>query len=81
MYKQAIKQFILDNFLFTDDGAAVADDASLIRSGIVDSMGILELIEHLEQAFHIRVRPEEMVPANFDSIDTIDTFLACKTGT
>lgn len=79
MHKQTIKRFILENFLFTDDGAAVADDASLIRSGIVDSMGILELIEYLEQTFRIRVAPEEMVPANFDSIDTIDAFLVCKT--
>ncbi|WP_417473654.1 phosphopantetheine-binding protein [Luteimonas mephitis] len=79
MHKQAIKRFILDNFLFTDNVAAIADDASLIRSGVVDSMGILELIEYLEKTFRIHVTPEEMVPANFDSIDTINTFLACKT--
>ncbi|MGY0611410.1 MULTISPECIES: acyl carrier protein [unclassified Luteimonas] len=77
-YKATIKPFILNNFLFTDDSGAVADDTSLIRGGIVDSTGILELIEFLESAYDIRVSPEEMVPANFDSIDSISTFLGRK---
>ena len=77
-YKARIKPFILNNFLFTDDAAAVADDASLIRGGIVDSTGILELIEFLESAHGIRVAPEEMVPANFDTIDSISLFLGRK---
>lgn len=78
-YKATIKPFILNNFLFTDDVSAVADDASLIRGGIVDSTGILELIEFLESAYSIRVAPEEMVPANFDTIDSISLFLGRKT--
>lgn len=77
-YKATIKPFILGNFLFTDDAGAVADDTSLIRAGIVDSTGILELIEFLESAYGIRVTPEEMVPANFDTIDSISSFLGRK---
>src|SRR5690606_38097396 len=75
-YKATIKPFILGNFLFTDDSGALADDTSLIRGGIVDSTGILELIEFLESAYDIRVSPEELVPANFDSISI---FLGRKT--
>ena len=79
-YKATIKPFILSNFLFTDDDAAVADDTSLIRGGIVDSTGILELIEFIESAYDIRIAPEEMVPANFDTIDSIGLFLGRKAG-
>jgi acyl carrier protein len=77
-FKATLKPFILGNFLFTDDGAAVADATSLIQGGIVDSTGILELIEFMETTWGIRVRPDEMVPAHFDSIDTISAFLARK---
>jgi acyl carrier protein len=77
-FKAIVRPFILGNFLFTDDAGAVADDASLIRGGIVDSTGILELIEFLEATCGIRVAAEEMVPANFDSIDTISAFLQRK---
>lgn len=77
-FKQTIKPFILDNFLFTADAAALDDRASLIRGGIVDSTGVLELIEFLEGTYGIRVAAEEMIPANFDSVDTICVFLARK---
>lgn len=77
-FKSTIKPFILGNFLFTEDTSALADDTSLIRGGIVDSTGILELIEFLETTYDIRVKPAEMVPGNFDSIDTISAFLSRK---
>lgn len=74
-HRQQVRQFVLKNFLFTDDAAALADGDSLIGNGIVDSTGILELIGFLEETHGIRITPEEMVPANFDSIDAISAFL------
>jgi acyl carrier protein len=78
MDKMTIKHFITSNFLFTDNVSAVANDASLIRGGIVDSVGILELIEFLESTADIRISPQEMVPAHFDSIDSIAEFVESK---
>jgi acyl carrier protein len=73
-----IKQFVLKNYLFTEDETALADDESLIRGGIVDSTGMLELISHLEESYAIKVENAEMIPANFDSIATISRFVASK---
>ncbi len=73
--QQQIKQFILENFLFTDDDAAFADDTSLIKQGIVDSTGILELILFIEETWPVHVPPEDMTPANFDSLQAIDHYL------
>jgi acyl carrier protein len=77
-HRQQVRQFVLRNFLFTDDEKALVDTDSLIRGGVVDSTGILELIGFLEETHRFRVAPEEMVPANFDSIDTISAFIARK---
>jgi acyl carrier protein len=77
-HRQQVRQFVLRNFLFTDDDKALVDADSLIRGGVVDSTGILELIGFLEETHGFRVAPEEMVPANFDSIDTISAFVARK---
>lgn len=79
-HRQQVRQFVLKNFLFTDDANALADGDSLIGNGIVDSTGILELIGFLEETHGIRIAPEEMVPANFDSIDAISAFLARRLG-
>ena len=78
--RKKIKSFILQNFLFTDDEAAVADSDSLIARGVIDSTGILELILFLEESFAIKVREDEMVPSNFDSIDSIASFVARRAG-
>lgn len=73
--RQQIKQFILHNFLFTDDDSALADDTSLIKQGIVDSTSILELILFIEEAWPVHVPPEDMTPANFDSLEAIGRYL------
>ena len=73
-----IKQFVLQNFLFSDNDAAIGDEDPLIRGGVVDSIGIHELIVFLERNFQISVSPEEMTPAIFDSIRSVDEFVTRK---
>jgi len=76
--KSEIKQFILGNYLFTNDESALADDDSLLQKGIVDSTGMLELIMHLEEKYGIKVAEDEMVPGNLDSVVKITAFLERK---
>ena len=73
--QQRIKEFILSNFLFTDDANAISNDVSLIGQGVIDSTGILEVIVFLETEFSIKISDEEMTPVNFDSIDAIAAFI------
>ena len=54
---------------------------SLLRQGIVDSTGILEVIIFLESQFGIQVLDEEMLPENLDSISRIAAYVARKTVT
>ena len=76
--RQRVKRYILENFLFTDDESAFADADSLIRAGIVDSTGIHELVMFIEESFGLSIAPEEMIPANFDSILAVDAFIGRK---
>ncbi len=73
-----IRQFLLNNYLFTDDDAALGNDDSLLQKGVVDSTGMMELIAFLEEQFAIRIADEEMVPDNLDSVNNIVAFLARK---
>ena len=65
------------NFLF-DDPTSLKNDASFLETGIVDSMGILELITFLEKNYGIKVEPAEMVPENFDSLNQLARFVSRK---
>ena len=73
-----IDSYLLENFLFSTDDSALGDQDSLIRGGILDSTGIHELVLFIEEEFQIVVAPEEMTPANFDSIAAVDAFVAGK---
>ena len=78
-FKQDIRTFVIETFLFgKDDG--VTDDASFLAQGIVDSTGVLELVAHLEKAYGIKVKDEELLPENLDSINAVAGFLAKKLG-
>lgn len=76
--RASLRQFILNNYLFTDDQSALADDASFLDNGILDSMGILELIDFLDETFGVKVAGDELVPENLDSINSVLKFLATK---
>jgi acyl carrier protein len=73
-----IRSFVLSNFLFTDDTSKLADAASLLGQGVMDSTGVLELISFLEGTFGITLADEEMVPENLDSVDRICAFVERK---
>jgi len=78
--RSEIKQFILGNYLFTNDESAIADDDSLLKKGIVDSTGMLELIMHVEEKYGIKVAEDEMIPLNLDSVSNVTAFVERKLG-
>lgn len=76
--KDAIRTFIIDNFLFGDASQVVADETSLIDNGLVDSTGVLELVFFLEITFGITVDDTEMLPDNLDSIGAMARYIETK---
>jgi len=66
-------------FLVSSFGQRVAecgDTDSLLENGIIDSIGVLELVSYIEQRFGVTVTESEMMPENFDSVSAIAAFLA-----
>lgn len=79
--RRQIKRFIIQNFLFSEDETTLGDEDPLIRGGIVDSTGIHELVLFLEENFMISVTPDEMTPATFESVQSVDRFVTAKLAT
>ena len=75
-----IRQYVADNFLFSDDGDQLSNDASFLEEGIIDSTGVLELVMFVEETFSITVEDEEIVPENFDSVGQLATYVHRKSG-
>lgn len=51
---------------------------SFLENGIIDSTGILELIEYIENEFEIDVEDDEIVPQNFDCLDCLVRYVSRK---
>ena len=73
-----VREFITTNFLFGDASRVPEDCESLLGSGVVDSTGVLELVEFLESDLGVPVADHETVPANLDSVQNIVRFVERK---
>jgi acyl carrier protein len=73
-----LTEFIVTNYLFGDVTRVPRDDDDLVEEGIIDSTGVLELIEFVESHFGIEVSEAETVPENLSSISALTTFVLSK---
>jgi acyl carrier protein len=72
-----IRKFIMENFILDGDGNPSNED-SLLEKGIIDSTGVLELVAFIEQTYSFKIKDEELVPENLDSIKNISQFIQNK---
>lgn len=73
--KGRIRQFVLEDLASRKGVTNFTDDESLIQNGVVDSLGIFRIVSFVEENFHIRVRDEEIIAENFQTIDDMDRFV------
>ena len=72
--KTSVRNFIVETFLFgQDDG--LTEDTSFLANGVVDSTGVIELVAYLEKTYQIKIKDEDLLPQNLDSISTIAAYL------
>lgn len=76
--RETIRGFIRQSFLKESRGNNFHDDVSFIDGGIIDSVGVLELVAFLEETFGFRVEDEELIPENLDSVDKLVTYVSTK---
>ena len=76
--EQVIRKYVLENYLFTDDDSELDDNDSFLEKGILDSTGILEIINLIEETFSLKVEDDEMIPENLDSVNNIVAYIGRK---
>lgn len=76
--EEQLKSFIVNNFLLGDKNRAIKNDESFLQGGIIDSTGVLELVNFIEDTYRIKVEDEELVPENLDSIQNLVTYIQRK---
>jgi len=76
--KTGLRRFITERFLPFTSFDSFIDTDSFLEKGIIDSTGILELLEFIEEKFEIKVEDEEVIPDNLDSLKKLTDFITRK---
>ena len=76
--KEQLKDYIARNLLFSDNGFKYHDDDSFLEEGIVDSIGVLELVAFVDESFGVEVEDHEVTPDNFDSVNKLAAYVQRK---
>ncbi len=76
----SVRAMILDNFMYGYDESQLGDDTSFLKIGVLDSTGIMEMIDLIEKQFKVRVLDSEILPENFDSVSCISRYISGKLG-
>ena len=76
--KDILTSFIQDSFLPGSPGVRLDESTSFLDTGLIDSAGVLELVDFLEEQFGIAVEDSELVPENLDSISNLCRYLESK---
>lgn len=67
----AIKSYILAEFLPGEDPDNLTPATPLMSGGILDSLATLKLITFIEQEFNVQIAAHEADKENFDTLEAI----------
>lgn len=71
-----IRAFIVERLAPATGRTELDDDEDLIDSGVVDSLGIFQLVAFLEERFGVAIGDAEITPDNFGTITRIEQLVA-----
>lgn len=78
--KDAVHNFIVENYLKGEALQSLHNDTPLVSSGILDSIGILGLIDFLENTFKIQFSPRELDRDSLETVERIEEVVKKKLG-
>ncbi len=76
--KSILRKFFVEKALPLAKVSSFKDDDSFIESGLLDSTGVLELLQFIEERFSFRVADDEIVPDNLDSLNKLVNYVGRK---
>jgi acyl carrier protein len=73
-----LETFIVNEVAMGQGPPALAPDADLLAGGLIDSLGVTQLVAFLEERYAIAVSDEDLVPRNFSSLERIEAYVLRK---
>jgi acyl carrier protein len=68
---QALKDFIMKEFMFDKSAQRLESDEPLIQGEIIDSLGIFTLVAFIEKELGVKLQPSDLLLENFETVNAI----------
>jgi acyl carrier protein len=75
-----VEQFIVGEIALGSGVESVGHDEDLLAQDIIDSLGIVELVGFLESRYGIKVGDDDLLPENFQSVNSVVAFVEARGG-
>ena len=73
-----IQSYIAQNILFSGTEFNYSNDDSFLEEGIIDSLGVMDLVYFIEDYYGVKVDDYEITPENFDSVNKLSKYVRQK---
>jgi acyl carrier protein len=77
---ESTRRYISENFLYARPDYVIDVCEPLLGRGIIDSLGVMEVVEFLNTEFGIVVQDDDMTEQNFGTLAGIAHFVVMRNG-
>lgn len=78
--REQVRDFITENFLYARPDFELQDSDPLLGKGIIDSMGVMEVVVFLEEQFGLEVDDADITEENLGTLEAITQYVSARTG-
>lgn len=75
-----VEKFIVEEIALGTGVESVGHDEDLLAQDVIDSLGIVELVAFLESRYGIKVGDDDLLPENFNSVNSVVAFVESRRG-
>jgi acyl carrier protein len=76
--ERELHEFIADEMMSAKAAPPISPEDDLLKRGIVDSLGVTQLVDFCESHYGITVTDAELVPANFQTVRRLADYVQSK---
>jgi acyl carrier protein len=75
---QTVREYILEELRWKGSPDELTADYPLLESGVIDSLGLMQVVQLLETRCGVEIADNEIVPENFATLSAIESLVESK---
>ena len=75
----AVSEFIATEIMHGSSDKKIDPELGLLEEGIIDSLGLQQIITFIEQKYKIAIDDDDLMPENFESVNAIAALIEKNT--